>query len=55
MIEHVGEDDLSFRFKPLGQLDVFLDAQIHIPLRQSTELSDPSGLVVDTEYRRTTN
>jgi len=55
VVEHVHEGNLSFRFKPLRQLQVLLDAQVHVPVGQSTELSDTSGLVVDTEYRRTTN
>jgi hypothetical protein len=46
VIEHVGDDILEFETSTLVDLNVFHHSQVHIPIREATDLPDAACTVV---------
>ena len=53
VIEQVGHDILELEANALPDLDVFHDTKVHVPIRQTAEHANASGVGVQAKNRRT--
>src|SRR5271167_4031969 len=53
VVEYVQEEELEFRAESLGDCNVLLHAQIHVPVARSCKLTVTVGTIVDTQNGRT--